>query len=302
MTLQEIISNNATVELQSFGNDKPLAREVQKQLIQAGILDPPADGDFGQLSLLAWRKFANLMSPKFDVSKPLDARAAQALLDADVETLLPLQLDMTLASSIIRFMLAKKHYVARPTGYLNIVYVEGMNEDGSFNNDEFNKFNDCRMLITLQDGIPKIIGSWIGTTEPGKRSSNPGGAARIAFGQYKSWRVGTHGVTLSPRVRHEALVQADKIKIHRDSNMDGTRTGDPVFEGNAFGINQHWGFDGDKNDIKGISTGCLVGLTKAGHRQFMQLLKSDPRYEVSHGYKFMTTVIAGDELLANMGG
>ena len=48
-------------------------------------------------------------------------------------------------------------------------------------------------------------------------------------------------------------------------------------------------------------SGCLVGRTDAGHRQFMQLLKSDSRYGVNTGYMFMTTVISGEQLTAELG-
>ena len=99
----------------------------------------------------------------------------------------------------------KGYQVDRGPGELNIVYVEGMNPDGTPNADEANKWNDLRLVIRFEGGVPKIVGEWAATTEPGRywteNPISPLGAARIEFGQYKSWQVGMH------RNNHEALVQ-----------------------------------------------------------------------------------------------
>jgi hypothetical protein len=94
---------------------------------------------------------------------------------------------------------------------------------------------------------------------------------------------------------HEALVQTFPVQVHRDLNKDFERIGDEIFEG-LFGINQHWGFDMPKTNIGTASAGCLVGRTKAGHRAFMQICKSDPRFVASSGYRFSTTVLLADTL------
>lgn len=41
----------------------------------------------------------------------------------------------------------------------------------------------------------------------------------------------------------------------------------------------------------------LVGRTRAGHREFMGIVKSDRRYREDKNYIFRTTIIAGDDLL-----
>jgi len=123
---------------------------------------------------------------------------------------------------------------------------------------------------------------------------NPLGAARIAFGQYKSWTVGVHHP--GQRGAHEALVQAAPIDVYRDLNKDFKREG-RVYTG-MFGVNQHWGYDAPKNNLGNTSAGCLVGRTKAGHREFMALIKTDPRYSANHSYKFMTAVMSGTDALA----
>jgi hypothetical protein len=123
---------------------------------------------------------------------------------------------------------------------------------------------------------------------------NPKGAARIALGQYKSWAVGTH-VGASGKDPHEALIQCAPIDVYRDSKKDFKREG-PIYTG-IFGVNQHWGYDQPKDDVGTASAGCLVGEKRDGHRAFMAVIKSDPRFRANNGYKFVTAVIPGHEAL-----
>jgi len=44
------------------------------------------------------------------------------------------------------------------------------------------------------------------------------------------------------------------------------------------------------------SAGCLVGRTRDGHREFIQLIKQDRRYLANPHYVFTTTIISGEEL------
>jgi len=200
-----------------------------------------------------------------------------------------------LAHQIIQYMTAKSYQVFTGPRQYNIVYVEGMNVDGSLNSDAPNVFNDRRFVIQVLNAKATIIGNWEETTEPGnhytRQPMNPRGAARIAFGQYTAWQVGRHGSD-----RHEALVQVLNCKVHRDLNRDMQRTGDRTDTG-LFGINQHWGYDLPVNNIANASAGCLVGRTREGHREFMQLVKADSRYQRDRRFIFTTTVIAGDDLL-----
>ncbi|GAX43450.1 peptidoglycan binding domain-containing protein [Tolypothrix sp. NIES-4075] len=201
-----------------------------------------------------------------------------------------------LAERIIRYMRLKNYIVFEGKKNYNIVYVEGMNEDGTLNNDAPNQFNDRRIVIEVINNVPKIVNHWQATTEPGDyytyHPMNPKGAARIAFGQYQAWKVGTHGNS-EP---HEALVQVEPITVCRDLNQDFKRTGDKLDTG-IFAINQHWGYDAPVGDIKNTSAGCLVGRRREGHREFMRIIKSDRRYQVDEDYVFYTTVIAGDDLI-----
>ena len=210
-----------------------------------------------------------------------------------------LDLGNDLASRIIKYMKTKGYKVFTSPREYNIVYVEGMNPNGTLNDDRPNSFNDVRMIIEFTDDKPEIVGCWEATTEPGNKYTyspqNPNGAARIKFGQYQAWIVAWHPMPKSSK-SHEALFQTQPIEVYRDSNKDFQRSGDMVQKG-IFGINQHWGYDLPKDSIGGASAGCLVGRTQQGHKEFMALLKQDKRYLSDHRYVFYTTVIPGDDLL-----
>lgn len=198
-----------------------------------------------------------------------------------------------MASRILKYMRSKQYFFAVLEKHYNIVYLEGANADGTPNDDTFNQWNDRRMVIEIKNGVPQIVGNWLATTEPGDyytyHPMNAAGAARIAFGQYFAWRVGIHGNS-EP---HEALVQDEPVKVYRDRNQDGVRTGDSTDEG-LFGINQHYGYD--MPVVGEASAGCLVGQSRDSHEKFMSLIKQDARYQLNSGYLFCTTVISGDDL------
>lgn len=195
-------------------------------------------------------------------------------------------------SRIIIAQLRLNHLIFSKLEELNIVYIEGVDLDGKLNDDRMNEWNDVRLIYRIQKcGVPEVLGKWKATSEPGiKYTLNPlnsGGCFRIAFGQYKSWAVGWHK-------DHEALVQVGEVRGHRDRNQDGFRTGDPIVVGSNFGINQHWGYDMPRVD--GASAGCLVGQTKDGHREFMKIVKTDPRYQTDKNYVFWTSILDGSKL------
>lgn len=259
---------------------------AQQKLQQIGLLDPPADGIWGLESQGAIRSFAKLID-KPDNSGTLTNELFDKLEEYQVT---PVSLQNDLAGKITKMMKSKLFWMSRGAKRYNIIYIEGMNSDGTLNNNEPNKWNDLRLLVEIENSIPKIAKCWTGTTEPGKEYTHApldaSGAFRIAFGQYKAWQVGDHH-------GHPALVQVSPITGYRDKNEDFKRDGDTVVVGN-FGINQHRG--NNANVVSLSSAGCLVGQTHAGHDQFMQMVKEDPRYVLNHGYRFMTTVISGHEL------
>lgn len=300
MKLTGLIETKGAISTSTLSDDKELSRDLQKQLIRLGLLDPPADGSFGPASLQAGRQFVRLVSG--DKIPSLDFKLAQQLVSADPEMLLPVQAGRNLAGALWNAMLQRKFYLARLPGYVNIIYLESANPDGTPNDNRPNRFNDLRIALTVQDGKPVILGKWEATTEPGKfytdNPLNPMGAARIAFGQYKAWSVGIHGAGTGA---HEALVQTGEIRLHRDLNKDFKRDNDPIDTGTSFAINQHWGYDMPIEDIGKASAGCLVGRTKEGHRKFMSILKEDPRFKANAGYRFMTAILTSQEIQPFLG-
>ncbi len=199
-----------------------------------------------------------------------------------------------LAERIINAMERNRYRIDREPRRVNIVYVEGMSPDGVPNDDLPNEFNDAKFVIRFVQGVPVIAGSWEATTEPGKywtvNRMNAKGTARIAFGQYESWQLGLH------RGEHEALVQTGgTVTVHRDDDENYIRPADPADTG-WFGINQHWGYDLPRGDVGSASAGCLVGRTRQGHREFMQLAKTDERFLADNRHRFSTTIIPASEL------
>ncbi|MCV3211961.1 peptidoglycan-binding protein [Plectonema radiosum NIES-515] len=299
MKLQEFLGTDEKYGNDAIAQDSDLAHQVQIQLIGLGLLEPPADGKFGPISAAALKKFQNLT--KTGETEFLGKVTAKALIEIKPGSLpkTPLKLGNDLPSRIVKYMQSKDYTIFTEPKEYNIVYVEGMNEDGSLNDDAPNEFNDRRIVIEVVDGVPQIVNHWQATTEPGNKFTltpiNDLGAARIQFGQYKAWRVGTHNIgRFDP---HEALVQAGTITVCRDLNKDFKRTGDKLDKGDDFAINQHWGFDADKNNVGNTSAGCLVGRRREGHREFMEIIKGDRRYVSNSNYVFYTTVIPGDELV-----
>lgn len=294
--LQNFLGTNLKYNYEAIATDKDLTKQIQVLLIGLELLDAPADGNFGPVSAAALRMFQELMQcgePNY-----LGASTAEKLIEAkpdDIPTP-PLKLGTDLASCIVKYMQSQGYKIFQGPKQYNIVYLEGMNADGSLNKDTPNQFNDRRMVIQILNGIPGIIGNWEATTEPGDYYTyypmNDGGAARVKFGQYKAWQVGIHG-NAEP---HEALVQVGNISVYRDFNKDFSRAGDNTDAG-LFGINQHWGYDMAYNDVHNASAGCLVGRAREGHREFMRIVKQDKRYQANNDYMFYTAVIPGDEVV-----
>ena len=196
-----------------------------------------------------------------------------------------------------RYLVKKNYFICRHPDCKNIIYIEGVDPDGTLNSQMPNVFEDLRVVLSIgQDGTP-LIQPWIATTAPGRpytmKPMNPNGAARIAPGQYKSWLVGTH-VGPSGTDPHEALISgcADRYLPRRQQRLQ-TRGANLPWQV----IDQHWGYDQPKDDIGTASAGCLVGEKRDGHRAFMAVIKSDPRFRANNGYKFVTAVIPGREAL-----
>lgn len=300
MKLQTFVNSGLKFGSDAIAADEELATNIQEILIWLKFLDPPADGKFGPISTAALIEFQDIIGDLSAEKGFLGPQTAKKLIETSPDEVPQPELDLTknnLEARIIKYMLAKFYRIATGPQKYNIVYVEGMEANGTLNNDQPNQFNDRRMVIEIPNQVPELKGNWEATTEPGTHYTinpmNNLGAARIAFGQYKAWQVGTHwGSGAEP---HEALVQASPISVYRDKNKDFIRTGDKLYTGN-FEINQHYGFDFPRNDISFAGAGCLVGRERKSHRDFMALIKQDKRYKLNNQYRFLTTIIPGDEL------
>ncbi|MBW4478646.1 MAG: peptidoglycan-binding protein [Tolypothrix brevis GSE-NOS-MK-07-07A] len=270
-----------TLDIEAIAADKELAAFVQSILINLKLLSGTADGKVGAQTRCAIAELLQITK-----SQVLTPELLQ------LKSLPQPKLDLSkgdFAARIAKYMLAQNYWIDER--HNNIVYAEGCNSDGKPNADTMNEWNDLRLILRVENGIPKISNCWNATTEPGLKYTinplNPGGAFRVALSQYKAWSVGWHKT-------HEALVQVGEIKGYRDRNKDGFRTGDTVVIGSDFGVNQHWGYD--MPQVDGASAGCLVGQSTRGHLEFMKIIKSDPRYQANNNYVFLTTIMDGSKL------
>jgi hypothetical protein len=269
------------ITIKNVTADKQLAVQVQQLLIDLKLLSGVADGKIGTQTSQAIAQLLHITN-NTDLTPEL----------LQLKSLPQPELDLSknnFAAKIAKYMLAQNYWI--DANNLNIVYVEGVEPDGTPNADTMNQWNDLRLLLKIENKIPKIVDYWRATTEPGwKYTANPlnaGGAFRIAFGAYKAWSVGQHR-------NHEALVQVGEIVGYRDRNKDGFRTGDTKVRGSEYAVNQHHGYN--VLQVDGASAGCLVGQSIEGHEQFMRLIKCDPRYQANSRYVFLTTIIPGDAL------
>jgi hypothetical protein len=297
MKLIDIATSGNAVPFVNISGFIDLVTELQTVLANNGLLDPPADGKFGQVSKWALGEAAQALNQGGKTA--IDAAFASSLLETATKPLFPIKSTTDFAGKIVAHMTARNHWISRHPNCVNIIYVEGSKPDGTPNDNAANEFNDVRMVVRINPGTgePEIVGRWDATTEPGKfYTENPmpgvAGAARIGFGQYKSWAVGTHGAGGGA---HEALVQVADVTVFRDANRDYKRAGDLPDTG-MFGINQHWGYNMSPTNVHNASAGCLVGRSTGGHVEFMKLVKGDRRYAQNNAYRFLTTIIDRKEL------
>jgi len=303
----------------SLPDNNPLLTEIQTRLSSLGLLDPVidgnlntpfrpvrlADGRFGadtRNAIAAFHRYARLpfeetlLTPAF----------FKTIADATPANFLPVEFDakpgddpqIRLAKAILRYMDKKGYWIARAPDMLNIVYVEGVDADGKPNKDLANEWNDRRTAFRiLPGGKPEMLINDQATSEPGlfytMQPMRASGVARMAFGQYKAWMNGHH------RGTQPALVQRGNVRLHRDLDKNGIRNAaDKIDIGSSFGINQH---STSPQSIPALvnkySAGCLVGRRYRWHLSFMHIVRQDYRYVMNPSYMFISTVIAGDELI-----
>lgn len=266
---------------------------AQYALKNFGYLDPPVDENFGPVSRWALSEVYKKTGKVYNVGDVPPDFIKVIHSTPHPYFHLNQNPDHEMANRLAKAYINHNYWFSVHPECVNISYIEGMSVNGKPNDNAPNKFNDLRLLWKVDDsGQPVLVGMWMATTEPGyfwtKNPMSPLGAARVKFGLYKAWGVGMHHT-------HEALVQVDDITVFRDLNQDYKRNGDKEDTG-QFGINQHWGYDLDENDLGRSSAGCLVGRSKAGHVDFMHFVKNDARYRASNSYKFMTAIFPANEI------
>lgn len=302
---------------------REVAKHIQRMLISCGVLDPPFSGsttykfrpnvgtvdgiiglDTGGAIVRFFDSVANVVDTGFEFGI-ITPEQLDFMSDPSTKDLFPMNCTPTggddaeklFLKKVVKYMISDGQFISRGPDSYNITYIEGVNDDGTLNDDAENLFNDRRIVFSIdKDGVPRLQMNVPATTEPGRyytnRPLNRKGAARIAFGQYKAWVDGFHNGN------QPALVQRGLIKVHRDGNKDGKRSQkDPIDIGRSFGINQHTTSESHTPSTVGrYSAGCLVGQKFASHLDFMQLCRKDFRYINNRGYLFISSVISGTDL------
>lgn len=270
-----------------------LVAEMQARLAHHGLLDPPADGVLDPVSQWALGAFCRAAGLPFDGA--LAPAVAAALLQA--EPVLPLRPDRSLGGRVAAALVARGHWLSRHPDCVNIVYVEGMDEQGRAVPRRPDAFDDLRLLLRIRaGGGPEILGAWGATTAAGRPAvetpAEPEGPPRLATGQHRAWVMGR--TAIGTEIEQEALGQARPLPVTRDANGDFRREGDPSDRG-IFLIDQHGGHDAPRAEVGGIGAGCLVGRSQAGHRGFIARLREDPRWRANAAHVFTTSILrAGD--------
>ena len=199
----------------------------------------------------------------------------------------PVQQD--LAQKIVGYMERQGYEITRNPNEVNIVHIRN-------GNAARDRFEDKRIILQFDaTGRPQIIGEWDETTKPGlhivRTTPRRDGAIFISEGQYHAWQVGVH-YGMTGKYAHEALIQVAPINGLRDSDRDGIPN-NPV-QGN-FGVNIHGPWS-DGNQVEDRSAGCMVTSTMRSHREFMEIVKRDRRYQANRNFVFTATVIDSSKL------
>lgn len=201
-----------------------------------------------------------------------------------------------LALALVAYLKQRGYRWSEITGHKNLIYIEGATfyaDQVTPNFDNPDGWNDLRIVLEFTaSGAPFISHIAKATCEPGTSATNSkeaarnGGVARLQLIQYReAAMMGFHKIKT-----HPALVQSGTILVYRDANRDQKRTGDPIYP--AYGINHHstrLAFAGEK--VGDWSYGCCVGRNWSKHLQFIELMKTDPRYIADNLFKWDFTLI-----------
>jgi len=273
--------------------DPALVEAVQRRLIHHGLLDPPTDRFLGPVAQWALREFCRAARTRFEGG--LTPEAARALLAEELA--LPLSPGDDLAGRIARALQRRGDPFCRHRDCVTVVYVEGMDEDGRLVPRRPDAFDDLRVALRIEGGVPRLAGAWSATTRPGRPAvetpAEPQGAPSLPRGWHRAWAIGR--TAIGTELEQEALVQVVPLRVARDATRDHRRAGDPQEEG-LFILDQHGAMDAPRDRVGGTGAGCLVGRAQDGHAAFMALLRGDARWRANSAQLFGTSVIGGEEL------
>ena len=157
MRLVQIAGGAPAVPLPRLRVDAELMAEVQSQLALAGLLDPPADGEFGAVTRWALGEFLTHWGLAGAIS--VDLQVASALLQADAA--FPVVTGPDFAGDVVRAMQKGGHWLCRHPKAVNIACVTGMGLDGWPSTNPAIQYRDARLLVRIgEHGMPVIAGAW----------------------------------------------------------------------------------------------------------------------------------------------
>ena len=243
-------------------------RLIQGQLNNVMGLSLAVDGIPGDKTRNAWIEFKKANHQEF---VDLVGEGSLRLLDRGVETIVKPDTSApeTLAEKIVAVCDKRKFPLERKGG-LNIIGLEGVNPDGSFNNDTPDQWNDLMLLLKFVGGKPTIVWQAQSTTEPGRyytdRPLNSAGCARLDTGFHpKLWSRGQHK-------GNSAMAQTGTARLVRDGNRNHSRD-DKVTQEQWKGVNWHTVYGGfSSGSIGQWSAGCCVTLNRNSFDKAMQLI------------------------------
>jgi lysozyme len=199
--------------------------------------------------------------------------------------------NLNLADRIYNCCKRRNYTLEMEEGAINLIGVEGLNIDGSTNNDAPDGWNDIICALTFKQGKPTLLGIYQATTEPGayytKQPLNSGGCARLQLGQHPGlWAVGVHK-------GYEAMQQVGKAILVRDKNKNHSRDDSVTVEVNN-GINLHRTLAAGWQSLSGIgkfSAGCAVVKSYTGFLELMKHIKRSKQYRASKNARFTFTLL-----------
>jgi GH24 family phage-related lysozyme (muramidase) len=225
-----------------------------------GFKSEPTDGKLTSSVIGAWEKFK--ASQYLGSPDRIGPASIGLLLNPPIAVKTPSSPQKrTLADRIYECCRQRGYPLDQRPGATNIIGLEGINPDGTPNDDAHDKWNDTIAVLTFDKGRPKLLGAFLGTTEPGRSATisppNPNGVARLDTGYHKGlWAKGKHR-------GYDALVQVGAARIVRDRNRNASRD-DKVTIESGNGINLHttkttgWKGSAALSSVGPWSAGCVV--------------------------------------------